>query len=172
MHAGTLQPLPTQGLGAPPLVLGGRLTQHNDAITQLDTATFTEAAGGGAVCDLSAWPEFHNGVAAGEHFVFLVPCPGFTWRAILGFLLQVQSFAYSPGQTSRCVVRLSMAYAGLRLAAGGNQLSRTWIVYNKPEEPTYQHAGVLMALGLTGSHPSLNYHCQTLCSLCDWKLPI
>lgn len=40
---------------------------------------------------------------------------------------------------------------GLRLAAGGNQLSRTWIVYNKPEEPTYAHAGVLMGLGFTGT---------------------
>ena len=39
---------------------------------------------------------------------------------------------------------------GLRLAAGGNQLSRTWIVYNKPEDATYAHAGVLFGLGLTG----------------------
>ena len=63
--AGTVQPLPTQGLGVPPLALGGRLTQHNDAITQLATAALPDAAGGGAMCDLSAWPEFHNGVAAG-----------------------------------------------------------------------------------------------------------
>lgn len=43
--------------------------------------------------------------------------------------------------------------AGLRLAAGGTQLSRTWIVYNKPGEPTWGHAGVLMGLGLTGRPP-------------------
>ena len=49
----------------PPLALGGRLTQHNDAIMQLVTGAFPEAPGGGAMCDLSAWPEFHNGVAAG-----------------------------------------------------------------------------------------------------------
>lgn len=100
---GTVQPLPTQGLGVPPLALGGRLTQHNDAVTALATSALPEASGGGAMCDLSAWPEFHNGVAA-----------------------------------------------GLRLAAGGTQLSRTWIVYNKPEDPTYAHAGVLFGLGLTG----------------------
>lgn len=63
--AGTVQPLPTQGLEVPPLALGGRLTQHNDAITQLVTTAFPEAPGGGADCDLSSWPEFHNGVAAG-----------------------------------------------------------------------------------------------------------
>lgn len=40
--------------------------------------------------------------------------------------------------------------AGLRLAPGGHQLTRTWVVYNKPPEPSYTHAGLLMALGLTG----------------------
>ena len=39
--------------------------------------------------------------------------------------------------------------AALRLAPGG-KLSRTWIVYNKPPDPSYQHAGVLLGLGLTG----------------------
>eukprot|EP00887_Chlorella_sp_A99_P005912 scaffold29.g5912.t1 len=40
--------------------------------------------------------------------------------------------------------------AGLRLAPGGHQLTRTWVVYNKPAEPSYTHAGLLMALGLAG----------------------
>ena len=40
--------------------------------------------------------------------------------------------------------------AGLRLAPGGTQMTRTWIVYNKPKEPSYTHAGMLMGLGLTG----------------------
>lgn len=62
-----------------------------------------QPTGGGAFCEYTAWPEFHNGVAA-----------------------------------------------GLRLAPSGHQLTRTWIVYNKPEEPSYTHAGLLMALGLTG----------------------
>ncbi len=66
-------------------------------------ALATAGAGGGAFCDHTAWPEFHNGVAA-----------------------------------------------GLRLTPSGHQLTRTWIVYNKPEEPSYTHAGLLMALGLTG----------------------
>ena len=48
----------------------------------------------------------------------------------------------------------SVLLAGLRLAPGGTQLTRTWIVYNKPKEPSYTHAGMLMGLGLTGAHLS------------------
>lgn len=40
--------------------------------------------------------------------------------------------------------------AGLKLAPGQAALTRTWIVYNKPKEPSYAHAGLLMALGLQG----------------------
>lgn len=38
---------------------------------------------------------------------------------------------------------------GLRLAPGA-RLSRTWIAYNSPPEASYAHAGMLLALGLTG----------------------
>ena len=30
------------------------------------------------------------------------------------------------------------------------KMSRTWIIYNKPEEPNVVHAGLLLALGLHG----------------------
>lgn len=40
--------------------------------------------------------------------------------------------------------------AGLRLAPLQGKMSRTWIVYNKPEEPNVVHAGLLLALGLHG----------------------
>ena len=54
--------------------------------------------------DFTAWPEFHNGAAA-----------------------------------------------GLALAARTKgELTRAWIVFNRPREPSHAHAGVLMALGLTG----------------------
>lgn len=39
--------------------------------------------------------------------------------------------------------------SALRISPGG-ELSRTWIVYNKPENPSYDHAGFLFGLGLTG----------------------
>ncbi|KAE8726178.1 hypothetical protein F3Y22_tig00007361pilonHSYRG00009 [Hibiscus syriacus] len=38
--------------------------------------------------------------------------------------------------------------AGLRLAPLQEKVSRTWIIYNKPEEPNALHAGLLLALGL------------------------
>lgn len=38
--------------------------------------------------------------------------------------------------------------SALRINPGG-KLSRTWIVYNKPEKPSYDHAGFLFGLGLT-----------------------
>ncbi|RVW42311.1 Anaphase-promoting complex subunit 1 [Vitis vinifera] len=40
--------------------------------------------------------------------------------------------------------------AGLRLAPLQGKMSRTWIIYNKPEEPNVVHAGLLLALGLHG----------------------
>ncbi|XP_059654080.1 anaphase-promoting complex subunit 1 isoform X2 [Cornus florida] len=40
--------------------------------------------------------------------------------------------------------------AGLKLAPLQGKVSRTWIIYNKPEEPNVIHAGLLLALGLHG----------------------
>lgn len=40
--------------------------------------------------------------------------------------------------------------AGLKLAPLQGKVSRTWIVYNKPEEMNVTHAGLLLALGLHG----------------------
>ncbi|MED6170431.1 hypothetical protein PIB30_030855 [Stylosanthes scabra] len=40
--------------------------------------------------------------------------------------------------------------AGLRLAPLQGRMSRTWIIYNKPEETNSVHAGLLLALGLHG----------------------
>ncbi|XP_042491370.1 anaphase-promoting complex subunit 1 isoform X2 [Macadamia integrifolia] len=39
---------------------------------------------------------------------------------------------------------------GLRLAPFQGKMSRTWILYNRPEEPNVTHAGLLLALGLHG----------------------
>ncbi|CAK9172113.1 unnamed protein product [Ilex paraguariensis] len=40
--------------------------------------------------------------------------------------------------------------SGLRLAPLQGKMSRTWIIYNKPEDPNVMHAGLLFALGLHG----------------------
>ena len=98
----THQSLPTEPLNLCRVNLSGRVVDRNDAIVNLDLAQELPAPGGGAACKLTAWPEFHNGVAS-----------------------------------------------ALRIAPGGT-LSRTWIVYNKSDEPSYEHAGILLGLGLTG----------------------
>ncbi|KAK4273718.1 hypothetical protein QN277_017057 [Acacia crassicarpa] len=46
--------------------------------------------------------------------------------------------------------------AGLRLAPLQGKMSRTWIIYNRPEEPNSIHAGLLLALGLHGYLRVLN----------------
>ena len=63
--AGTLQPLPTDALAIPMLCLGGRLPDKHGAIITLDLAGAGPPPGGGAAADITAWGEFHNGVAAG-----------------------------------------------------------------------------------------------------------
>jgi anaphase-promoting complex subunit 1 len=91
---GTSSAMLTEALPIPKLVLAGRLPSQHDATVNLDANT-------GNLADVTSWPDFHNGVAA-----------------------------------------------GLRLAPGQTKISRTWIVYNKPDEPNFSHAGLLMALGL------------------------
>ena len=53
---GTLQPLIAEALPLPPLSLSGRIPPNNSIVT-LDAAA--------APAELTLWPEFHNGVAAG-----------------------------------------------------------------------------------------------------------
>jgi len=67
--AGTLTPLPTEPLSIPQLNLSGLLPEQQNAVVKLDLTSTTPAPGGGAAADFTAWPEFHNGVAAGEHII-------------------------------------------------------------------------------------------------------
>ncbi|KAK1572161.1 hypothetical protein Q3G72_028403 [Acer saccharum] len=46
--------------------------------------------------------------------------------------------------------------AGLKLSPLQGKISRTWIEYNKPEEPSVDHAGLILALGLHGHLRALN----------------
>ena len=65
LDAGTLHPLPTEPLDIPQLCLLGMLPEQQNAVFELDLSQSTPAPGGGASADFTAWPEFHNGVAAG-----------------------------------------------------------------------------------------------------------
>ena len=95
---GTSRARPTESLRVPTLTLAGCLPAQRGATVKLDLAAASPST------DFTAWPEFHNGAAA-----------------------------------------------GLALAARTKgELTRAWIVFNRPREPSHAHAGVLMALGLTG----------------------
>lgn len=59
-------PLPTEPLEIPRLNLAGMLPEQQNAVVKLDLTATTPAPGGGASADFTAWPEFHNGVAAGQ----------------------------------------------------------------------------------------------------------
>ena len=58
-------PVPTEALAVPALCLAGRLAEQQGAVVNLDLSGEQPAPSSGAVAELTAWPEFHNGVAAG-----------------------------------------------------------------------------------------------------------
>lgn len=57
--------MPTEPLSIQQLNLSGLLPEQQNAVVKLDLALTAPAPGGGATADFTAWPEFHNGVAAG-----------------------------------------------------------------------------------------------------------
>ena len=113
---GSLTPLMAEALPCPPLSLAGRIPPNNSPLL-LSTGT--------APPDLSLWPEFHNGVAAG---------------------LRVSSPQENSPSTSS-----SSSYTP-RSTGGASTVSRNWIVYNRTAtaDDSSFHAGVLLALGLQG----------------------
>lgn len=70
LHVGTLRPIPTEPLCIPDLCLAGRLPQQHNAVFNLDLSAANAVPG--AAADVTAWPEFHNGVAAGQLLHLLV----------------------------------------------------------------------------------------------------
>lgn len=59
----TMHLLPTDGFAIPSLCMAGRLPEKHNATINLDLSSASPA--GGACTDITAWPEFHNGAAAG-----------------------------------------------------------------------------------------------------------
>ena len=76
--------------------------------------------------ELQTWPEFHNGVAAGLRLL----SPQNNNSDNIDGNNDNNNNSSSSGQQMR--------------------LARTWVVYNRHCEPSYSHAGLLMALGLNG----------------------
>ncbi|KAL6755304.1 hypothetical protein V8C86DRAFT_3027443 [Haematococcus lacustris] len=131
---GTAHPLPTEPLVIPPLCLSGTDPGQHHANINLDLSTAQPAPGGGAAADITAWAEFHNGAAAG--------------------LRMVAESSHATGPVECDPDGYDRCDAGTRKGDGGavsaSPLTRNWIVFHRPDSPSYTHAGLLMALGLTG----------------------
>lgn len=120
----------------------GHAQQLNEAKTGLQAAPGTTCrpsyttlshaylSGGGAAADITAWAEFHNGAAAG--------------------LRMAAEAARLPASDSR---------NGSENAGCGKStmLTRNWIVFHRPDSPSYTHAGLLMSLGLAGHLRKLSW---------------
>ena len=158
---GTLRLLPTDPFTIPPLCMAGRLPEKQNATINLDLSSAAPA--GGACTDVTAWPEFHNGAAAGEpHHQPPLPLVRPSWlnpaASVLLRFRRCPSIAchcslpeYNAKPRSRSTFCNLLRSSGLSMSPGGTRLTRTWIVYNKPSQPNYTHAGTLMALGLMGN---------------------
>jgi hypothetical protein len=122
---GSLTPLMAEALPCPPLSLSGRIPPNN---TPLPLHTVT------APQDLSLWPEFHNGVAAGLR----VSSPE-----------ELDPGTRTPGTAS---TPASASISTGNRFAGASTVTRNWIVYNRTAtaDDSSFHAGVLLALGLQG----------------------
>lgn len=84
---------------------------------------------------VTAWPEFHHGVAAGLRL------------------------AWGPSDASSADGAPSAGRTARARGSGGNSGDVTdgWVLYERPDEPTYAHAGMLMAFGLTGHLQRLSW---------------
>ena len=139
MYLGTYDALPTEMLESPDIDLSGRIVERNDAIVTLDLTADQPASGGGALSERTAWPEFQNGAVRSLDWI----CDRRSTAA------RVRSLAH-PLTHSRSLAREYPQASALRINKNISDLSRTWIVYNKPKAPSYDHAGFLFGLGLTG----------------------
>lgn len=103
------------------------------SVVNLDLTNAQPAAGGGAAADVTAWCEFHNGVAAG-----LKIAPHSRQRVL-----------HHGNNDSRQQAQWSAGSSG--------SLTDSWLPHSKPAVPNYAHAGVLLALGLSGHLDRLSW---------------
>lgn len=130
---GSLEPIPAEPLEVPKLCLSGRVPPNNATLV-LDTETLS------CPKNMTVWPEFHNGVAAGLRL----------------------PLAYDDGKGK--VPMISRAWIVSNRSAGRQELpqrnQQSSESNNESTEsdkrPTHAHGGVLMALGLRGHLSALS----------------
>ncbi|CAM9977226.1 unnamed protein product, partial [Choristocarpus tenellus] len=135
---GTTEPLLAEPLPVPPLCLAGRV-KPTDVVLNLDLTASNVGP------DVTAWAEFHNGVAAGLRLAPAwgptspggMPRQGKEWRGGGGARAGAKGGSWERGRVGG--------------DGRGGSISRTWIMYHRPVEgASNAHGGLLMALGLQG----------------------
>jgi hypothetical protein len=111
----------------------------------------SQHAGGGAAADVTAWCEFHNGVASG---LKIAPYQG---RRRQQRQQHQQAAAAKAGGSDGSGSSSSALDWGCGGGGGGGSLADSWLPHSKPAVPNYAHAGVLLALGLTGHLDRLSW---------------
>ncbi|KAF8652489.1 hypothetical protein HU200_062822 [Digitaria exilis] len=136
----TTYTLLTEVLVFPKLVLAGRLPAQQNATVNLDLSNRS-------VSEFKSWAEFHNGVAAGLR---LAPFQVTQDNKAIIQLHQNLEFTYS---THSFFFLLMYCFPAVKLVLNivlllQEKMLRTWIQYNRPSEPNFTHAGLLLAFGL------------------------
>jgi hypothetical protein len=108
-------------------------------------------AGGGAAADVTAWCEFHNGVAAGIKVL-----PRRRRRLVSKQQLLQQQGHEQHHQQQYPAGRGGGTY-GFMAIEPEDPLADAWLPHSKPAVPNYAHAGVLLGLGLTGHLDRLSW---------------
>lgn len=117
---GNLQPVPAEPLPVPALCLSGRVPPTNNTLA-LDTTS--------CPVDMSVWPEFHNGVAAG---------------------LRLPYYENGDEETVFQITRTWIVYNRATNQASPQQSSANSESTDTPPPTNHAHGGLLMALGLRG----------------------
>ena len=130
---GSLEPIPAEPLPVPTLCLSGRVPPNNATLV-LDTDALN------CPKDMTVWPEFHNGVAAGLQLPLALD----------------DSNGNSPIITRAWIVsnRNTVKPAQLQRNQLNNQSNNESIESDK--NPNHAHGGLLMALGLRGHLSALS----------------
>ncbi|WIA14045.1 hypothetical protein OEZ85_002600 [Tetradesmus obliquus] len=184
---GLSQPLPGEQLGVPLLCLSGVVPGPGPeggaggrVLVNLDLTNAQPAPGGGAAADVTAWCEFHNGVAAG---IKIAPRRRHRLKQQQQQQQQQQagvaapqhgSQTPNPNSTEGATPSLAGSVAGAAAegavrpepgssssssssSSSADSLADAWLPHSKPVVPNYAHAGVLLALGLTGHLDRLSW---------------
>ena len=130
---GSLEPIPAEPLQVPTLCLSGRIPPNNATLV-LDTEALN------CPKNMTVWPEFHNGVAAGLRLpLALDDCSGNSPTITRAWIV-----------SNRSAVKLIQPHRNQLNNQSNNESAES------DKKPNHAHGGLLMALGLRGHLSALS----------------